>query len=452
MASCASLLAASRPRASCCKCWLLWALCWTATCRPSKASWLPHCGPAWRCRSNLLAFNGWSLQPRPPLLSAQTDLPHILTTPRSAATHADLERNDFLTLLDYSSLLFSLCEVFDEYASVRQHLAQHAGSAQVATQLLLRGLAAGTAALREGTQQAWRLLDQCLTVLHHLSVGQSAAQRMLSSSLPSSGGGLPRLMPQLLAEAVAALPRKLPSGPAGESCPHETCLNAAGLMADLYVLTAQSAPVGSHPAAQLRPADWQALASLPRLAPLLHQIAAGAARLGDSRLQLRCSQTADAALGALYLLFPTGTTCSDPEQLALWCKLARSSWLLLATAAAVPQLPAERQSATADLALRINSSFVMAAGAWLPLPGTAAASRGSSRPPEASCANSLSCDAVLPPLLQLSRRLCRAAHFLSQSDPSSHVAAAMLHSLMPRFVVSASQIALGVLANLGGFR
>lgn len=94
-----------------------------------------------------------------------------------------------------------------------------------------------------------------------------------------------------------------------------------------------------------------------------------------------------------------------------------------------------------------------------PHPGAAASSSGSStgsgghRLPSAAAAGA-SWDATLPPLLQLSRRLCRAAHFPARLDTATvtPVAAALRRAGMPVFLVSSLHLALRPLTSLGSFR
>lgn len=290
-------------------------------------------------------------------------------------------------------------------------------------------------------------------MLRWMSEGPAAAQRTLSSSLRSgTGGGPARPLPQLLAEVVAALPRKLPAGLENTQGPHLVCTEAAALLVHLYQLKATSAAAGSHPAAHLCPADWQALASFAQLAPLLLQQASlASAGLGSSDTQLRIGGIAEGALVDLCLLFPRGTAFSTTEEMARWCELVRASWLLLAAASAVPQLPEAQRSNAVVACLECNCSFTMAANGCLPKPPGAACSASTSDRTAASSAARPEWDALLSPLLQLSRRLCRAAHFLPNADPASPVAAALLAGQMPRLIVPTFGLALRLLANLDDF-
>jgi hypothetical protein len=368
------------------------------------------------------------------------------------STCAELSRSDFSALNNYSNLLYNLVVISPGYASACQQLARNASSAAAATQLLLRGIAAATAALHENTRKAWQLLDCSLSVLHQmLSVGQAAAQRMLGSSLLQAGGGPPLPTPQLLAELVAALPRTLPASTAEaeDHGPHTVCVNAALLLADLFLQTAESAPAGSFPAAQLRPAEWKALASFSKLALLLQQAATSARQLGDGEMQLQCAEAADEVLCTLYTLFPEGTAVSGPKELATWCELAHASWLLLATAAAVPQLPEDRQDVVAGFTADFNSSLAAALDACLTPFGV---DSSSDQQAAHSAAGTSGWDVVLRPLLRLSRRLCRAAHFLAQADPASPVAASLLEALMPHFIAPAFDSLLGVMNKLDSLR
>ena len=379
-------------------------------------------------------------------------LPHCLAghmLGRCAQTHADLADADLSILVNYSSLLHNLFYAIPEYMAVRQHLT---AAGAVSTQLLLHALRAGTAALHSPshTHGVWHLLNESLLVLCRLSEGPAAAQRMLSSSLHSIAG--PEPFPQLLGQLVAALPRRLPAHSAEDQGQHATCAAAAALLGGLLMSKAQSAPAGVPPIGVAGPAEWEALACLANLAPLLYRAASTAAQRGNSDLQMECGQAAADALAALHDLFPRGTAFTIPGKLAQWCRLAHASWLLLATAAAVPELPEDQRPAAAGLTLSFNSSFVLTCTVCLPgAPGQGA--RGSSSgQPDARFAAGGSWDATLRPLLQLSRQLCQAAHFLAQVDTASPVAAALLQASMPRFIISTFGAALGVLSQLDNFR
>ncbi|PRW20495.1 histone-lysine N-methyltransferase SET domain containing [Chlorella sorokiniana] len=209
----------------------------------------------------------------------------------------------------------------------------------------------------------------------------------------------------------------------------------------------------------------EVVAALPRILPASlaeehdpHTAAAAAGQLGEAVMQLQCGEAAYGVLGALYTLFPEGTAVNGPKQLAVWCELVHASWLLLATAAGVPQLPKDRQDAAAAFTADFNCSLAAALDGCLPQLGADASGRqqaahsaaGASIDQQAapSGAGSSNWDAVLRLLLRLSRQLCRAGHFLAQADPASPVAAALLEALMPHFIVPAFDPLLVVMNKL----
>ena len=365
------------------------------------------------------------------------------------AGSADLHSRRFEALFNFCTFLHGMFLVH-EYARLPQQLLHSAGDAATVTQLLLHGLAAGTAAVREGRTNGWQLLTICNSLLLWTSETPATACRTLGSSLRSSTGGPPQPLPHLLAEVVATLPGRLHASLDGTTGPHQVCITSADLLARLYLAKARSAPAGSQPASQLRPTDWQALDSLIRLAPLLLHAAAAMTRHGKSDTALQAGEAAHGCLMLLHLLYPPGTPCSTPDELGRWCELVSGSWLLLATAAAEPQLHEQLQSNAALATFKLNCSFSMSADACLPPQPAAAASSSSSN----AAAAGASWDATLQPLLQLSRQLCRATHFRARPDTatSTPVAAALLRARMPVFLVASLDLALRLLTSLGNLR
>ncbi len=154
------------------------------------------CAHAVRCEQALSCV-AWASQtgPSPP--------------PWCRADAANLHNVRVGALHTYCAVLYDM-HMGVELACVPTQLLRTADDAAAVTQLLLHGVAAGTAALQAGDTQGWPLLSTTLSVLRRMCIdGSTAAARTMGSSLRGSGGETPRPVAQLLAEAVAAFPRKV---------------------------------------------------------------------------------------------------------------------------------------------------------------------------------------------------------------------------------------------------
>lgn len=396
------------------------------------------CAHAVRCEQALSCV-AWASQtgPSPP--------------PWCRADAANLHNVRVGALHTYCAVLYDM-HVGVELACVPTQLLRTADDAAAVTQLLLHGVAAGTAALQAGDTQGWPLLSTTLSVLRRMCIdGSTAAARTMGSSLRGSGGETPRPVAQLLAEAVAAFPRKVATSCDTLQAALDACLSAAGVLAALYGHKGRSPAAGDHPAAILLPADWDALASCAKLAPLLQQAATAAAQMGDSVTVHLCGSTAEKLLMILYIFFPMAF--SSLRELAQWCELVGASWRLLAIAAATPQLSEQQRSEALMATYELGRCFELAVSGCLPpLPMAFLRDREVRRRRGVSTAARPAWDAQPQPLLQLSRQLCRAAHSVAKGGCAPPVAVALVQDNMPLFIGSFLNFLLRLLAKESSLR